>query len=146
MKGMMAFVMIFSLAILSSCKKEGCTDAEAENYSSEATEDDGTCTYANEKFIGSYDVSESCSSGSYTYSTTITESATGKEFIVINNFGDYDVAVVATVSGSNITFDDTVEGINFSGSGSISGSTLTIIYTASSGGLTDSCTKTCIKN
>jgi hypothetical protein len=30
---------------LNSCKKEGCTDSTANNYSSKAKSDDGTCTY-----------------------------------------------------------------------------------------------------
>lgn len=36
-----------SLATMTSCKKEGCTDATATNYSEEAKKDDGSCTYAN---------------------------------------------------------------------------------------------------
>ncbi len=35
-----------SSALISSCKKEGCTDATATNYSATATEDDGGCEYA----------------------------------------------------------------------------------------------------
>ena len=34
-----------SALALTSCKKEGCTDAKASNYSSEAKKDDGSCTY-----------------------------------------------------------------------------------------------------
>lgn len=41
-------VLIFSLiaiVLLVSCKKKGCTDPTAINYSSEAKKDDGSCTY-----------------------------------------------------------------------------------------------------
>jgi hypothetical protein len=31
---------------LASCKKDGCTDASASNFSEEATEDDGSCNYS----------------------------------------------------------------------------------------------------
>jgi hypothetical protein len=31
--------------IVTSCKKKGCTDLDAQNYSSEAEKDDGTCTF-----------------------------------------------------------------------------------------------------
>ena len=40
--------MIFGLigaTTLTSCKKEGCTDPNANNYSVDADKDDGTCTY-----------------------------------------------------------------------------------------------------
>jgi hypothetical protein len=41
------FIAIAFLAILSvtSCKKKGCTDPEAYNYSDEAKKDDGSCSY-----------------------------------------------------------------------------------------------------
>lgn len=37
-------VMSFFL-VTSSCKKEGCTDSDAENYNKEAKKDDGTCVH-----------------------------------------------------------------------------------------------------
>lgn len=100
---------------------------------------------ARDKFLGAYNVNENCTSGNWNYSISITESANTEDAIVITNFGDYDVNLRATVSGDNINFNDTQDGITFSGSGNISGNTLTIIYTASAGGQTDDCTKTCIR-
>ena len=100
---------------------------------------------AREKFLGAYNVNENCDSGNWNYSITIIESSNSDDAVVISNFGDYSVNVRATVSGSNINFNDTQDGVTFSGSGNISGNTLTIIYTASAAGLTDNCTTTCIK-
>jgi hypothetical protein len=95
--------------------------------------------------LGSYNVNENCTSGNYNYSISIVESSSSDDAIIINNFGDYSVNVRATVSGNNVNLNDTQGGITFSGSGNLSGNTLSIIYTASSGGDTDNCTKTCIK-
>ncbi|HLU87760.1 MAG TPA: MbnP family protein [Taishania sp.] len=39
-------LIAISLVVLVSCKKEGCMDATATNYSLEATKDDGSCIYA----------------------------------------------------------------------------------------------------
>lgn len=40
------YLIIFSTLILSaSCKKEGCTDKNATNYSADADKDDGSCNY-----------------------------------------------------------------------------------------------------
>ncbi|UTW60875.1 hypothetical protein KFE98_12660 [bacterium SCSIO 12741] len=40
-------LLIGALAVFSTgCKKEGCTDPTAENYDSDAKDDDGSCTYA----------------------------------------------------------------------------------------------------
>ncbi|MBN4071284.1 hypothetical protein JYT72_02120, partial [Crocinitomix catalasitica] len=38
------FTLLLCLSI-SSCKKKGCTDPDAENYSVEAKKDDGSCTF-----------------------------------------------------------------------------------------------------
>lgn len=45
MKKQLLILGVGALVALASCKKEGCTDEGANNYNSEATEDDGTCTY-----------------------------------------------------------------------------------------------------
>ncbi len=140
--------MGFFLFATSSCEKDvpGCTDANAENFNVDATSDDGTCVLARAKFLGTYNVNESCTSGTYSYNITITESGTADDAIVITPFGNYQgVSVRATVSGAGISFNDTQNAITFSGSGDISGNSLSIIYTASQGGVMDNCTKTCIK-
>lgn len=41
---MLALIGVFSLGAV-SCKKEGCTDPEANNYNDKAKKDDGSCTY-----------------------------------------------------------------------------------------------------
>lgn len=38
-------VLILAFALLSSCKKEGCTDQQATNYDENAKKENGTCTY-----------------------------------------------------------------------------------------------------
>ncbi|MCO5259503.1 MAG: hypothetical protein M9916_05105 [Crocinitomicaceae bacterium] len=40
-----AFAMMITTLPLVSCKKEGCTDVNAANYSEKAKKDDGSCTY-----------------------------------------------------------------------------------------------------
>ena len=117
----------------------------AENFNNDAEEDDGTFTYAREKFIGSYHGNENCDSGNWSWSMSVTSSTSGIDKIILGNLGDYGENILATVSGSNVSINDTKNGITFSGTGSISGNTLTIIYTASAGSFSDDCTATCIK-
>jgi len=38
-------VLFTALVFNTSCKREGCTDADATNYDEKAKEDDGSCTY-----------------------------------------------------------------------------------------------------
>lgn len=44
-KTSMAVILFASITVLSSCKKEGCTDPLATNYSTEAKKDDSSCQY-----------------------------------------------------------------------------------------------------
>ncbi len=37
---------LFLILVFSSCKKQGCTDPNANNYNSSANEDNGNCTYS----------------------------------------------------------------------------------------------------
>ena len=46
------------MTTISSCKKEGCTDPLAQNYSEEAKKDDGSCTYASEADANIVEVSQ----------------------------------------------------------------------------------------
>ena len=45
MKKIIYGVLAFSLMTF-SCKKKGCTDSEATNYSAEAKKDDGSCVFS----------------------------------------------------------------------------------------------------
>ena len=44
------FVLTVAATLLIACKKEGCTDATATNYSSKAKKDDGSCKFAGYTF------------------------------------------------------------------------------------------------
>ena len=37
--------IILTALVITSCKKKGCTDIDAQNYSEEAQKDDGSCTF-----------------------------------------------------------------------------------------------------
>lgn len=45
LKSILLTLLVFNCILLSSCKKEGCTNQFASNYDSEAKKDDGSCTY-----------------------------------------------------------------------------------------------------
>jgi hypothetical protein len=95
--------------------------------------------------------SETCSGTAFSYLVSVTAAA-NVEQIRIKNLGGYncssgDYYVVATVNGTNFTIvSQVVCATTFAGSGSLSGSTLTITYTATydngSGNTTDSCNGT----
>ncbi len=138
-----------------SCTTDACKDVDCGLYGT-CVEGDCVCdtgyegvncdTEERADFIGTYNVTEACTSGNYTYAITVTTSATGVTSVIITNFGDYGVNVNATVNGDNLTIaSQTVGGGTFSGTGQISGNILTITYNVTAGTSTDDCTMTCTK-
>ncbi len=146
-----ASMLFLGATTFTSCGKQGCTDPEANNYDVDATDDDGSCTFDRTAFIGTYNVSESCTSGNYTYSMTVAEASANKVTVTLTNLGDFQSTVLnATVSGTSLTIPSqsvTVNGttIQISGQGTLNNTTLTIIYTATYNGTSDNCTATCLK-
>tara|TARA_B110000046_G_scaffold180957_1_gene212375 strand:+ start:462 stop:1790 length:1329 start_codon:yes stop_codon:yes gene_type:complete len=49
---LVATIAITLVGSVSSCKKEGCTDSEANNYNDKAKDDDGSCAYDDESVTG----------------------------------------------------------------------------------------------
>jgi hypothetical protein len=148
------FILILGLtmtmALSTGCAVDGCTNPNAENYDPDATNDDGSCVLAREKFLGQYNVNESCPSGTYSFQINIVASSSGEDAIVINNLGDFGESVTATVNQSSISIpnQNISEGgftVSINGSGSISGNILTISYTYDFSGNGETCTMNCTK-
>ena len=148
MNSYLALLLVSTLLMTSlpSCKKDkqGCTDPLAENYDKDADVDNGACTYARDKFIGTFAGTENCDSGTYSWTMTVTESSTDVAGIILGNFGDFGENFRATVSGANLTINDTQSGLTLSGTGTINGGALTINYQAS-GAFVDECVANCVK-
>lgn len=118
---------------MTSCdpKKEvaGCTDPLAENYNSEASNDNGSCIYPREKFLGAYSVvSDNCEDGTYTI--TILASSQAMDKIIIDNLNDVNgLSLVAAVTGSSFVIQQTtINGQTLSGNGQLNGNVLTFTY------------------
>lgn len=98
----------------------------------------GVCdTESRVKFYGNYNVSEVCTpGGAGNYASVISAASADVTKINIANFGDTALNVSANVDGSTITVPSQTININagtatVSGTGSISGTTITLNYAAS---------------
>ncbi|MDJ1468502.1 hypothetical protein [Xanthocytophaga flava] len=135
-RSILACLMI-GLALFSSCKKHD-PDPEVDR----------------EKFLGTYDLTETCSGSPDTYEITVSAGADENE-IEIKNFYSPGIDVKATISGNKVTipsqnFTGQFEGepitVTFTGSGTLSGDKLTIEYSVAIPDLgSDECTAVAIK-
>ncbi len=143
-------VLIFFCSVLfisSGCKKDpvrGCTDHQAENYDPKAEESDDSCIYARDKFLGVYQVTQTCDTYDVTYSITIEESSNNVDVAVISGFnGFYPLPI--TIDGSNFSFNTTLNTEHYNGTGTLNGNHLTMFYTEQSGTYSEQCSISGIK-
>lgn len=144
---MMAIATTISLT---SCKTDGCTDPTATNYDDKADNDDGSCTFERDAFIGTYNnCVDGCVAGA-SFNMTIAAASENTATISISNFAGFGSAytIKATVSGSSITLMPGSLGTGItllSGSGSMIGNILTILYTYEDAAGTETCQITATK-
>lgn len=138
--GLMAIVA--GALTFNSCNTVKCNEPKDDNYESTQNECNEDATTG--KFVGTFNVSEICTSGNDSYTITITQSSTTDYTILINNFyNTFTTAITANVSQSSLTIpSQTIGSITVSGSGSISGNNLTLSYTLTDGTNSDSCNVT----
>jgi hypothetical protein len=119
---------LFSSSFL-SCKKEGCTDQQANNYSADAKTDNGSCKYDRDAFIGTFNMTytASCDDGDVYNGNapiTISSSSAAKNKVIFTWEG---MNLTGTIAGNSITIESQlVDGSTYSGSGSLNGSVLTM--------------------
>lgn len=140
-----AFVAVGTVAY-TGCGKKGCTVEADDKFDADATESDPeacdpAATVA--KFAGTFSATETCTSGNDAYTITIAASGSSEYTILITNMYNAGSTFIinASVDQNAMTIaNQTVLGVAVSGSGTINGNSLTVTYTVSVGGNSDTCT------
>ena len=144
---LLASMVIAVMVFFNACTDDPCKDVNCLNGGNCV---DGTCVCATgyegtdcstemrEKFLGTYLLSGTDNMGNtYTnISTTIGASSSAVNKIVITIAGSYTIPATLN-SSTSFTIDPTTHsGFNFSGSGSINGTTLSVTINQEAGGVT----------
>lgn len=127
--GLKGWSLLVVLAVLFSV---GCSDDEDDNN---ATRDD---------YVAVWNISENCDGQDFNYALTITV-GTSTDAVTLTNIHGFgpNAVLTGTVSGGNLTIaTQTVQGVEFSGTGTLDNGTLSITYTFTQGATTTSCTAT----
>ncbi|MFM2285340.1 MAG: hypothetical protein RLZZ543_837 [Bacteroidota bacterium] len=101
---LLAFVTL--TIAMPSCKKDkvrGCMNSVATNYAETATEDDGSCVFRRDKFIGDFTGSRNCSIDTLDSLITMSVVVNDIDFNKVNlvNFPEDGITVVANVKPEN---------------------------------------------
>ncbi len=142
-------IAIFCIGItstLTSCKEEGCTDVNADNYNPGAVKDDGSCTYpiisisstntsgdisgfggtasktvtfTNDNSTVGWDMAIDASSGSFQLAVKDADGTTVIDKILTAGSGDQDASGTSS-SGTSGTWTVTISLTSFNGTGDYS--------------------------
>lgn len=161
MKQLISLLILGVALSFSSCDNDPCKDTICESYAicKEGTCEcevgykrnlDGRCVLAidteRDKFVKSWVVAESCSSGDYTFISTITKNPSEEEQLILYNFYDSYDGIYAVMTSAN-TFDIPLQvqgGVSISGRGIYAAGNLTVDYTIENinSGANDQCSST----
>lgn len=121
-----------------SCKKEGCTNSEATNYSAEAKKDDGSCILPEpvidprDSYLGNYLVIDTLYlfgsfSETVTYTLQVTTGGTSEDTVYLNNLWNDGSNYFALMAGDNFSIpSQQVSGPYYaSGSGNFTSNVIT---------------------
>jgi hypothetical protein len=137
----------------------GCSDpCDSMNCGSNGTCTDGDClcdagfdglnceTELRAKFLGGYNATETCQSGTYTYEMSISANPGSPDQVNIFILGDVVLTLMAVVDrfGLSIPYQSVGTG-TISGTGNIAGNVLTITTNTTSGGYSQSCYVSALK-
>ncbi len=94
-------------------------------------------------FIGTYSVIELCNGNNASYTLTIGDVVDSDNQVTVTNLWDWEETINATISDNVLTIPAQLsDGITFTGSGELTGSTLVINYTAVDNLDTETCMAT----
>ena len=140
------YIVLFSVActiLAMGCQeKRGCTDPYADNYDTEATQDDDTCVPRRDKFLGDFEANATILLGSDTlvpYDDVFVEiedsTVTSQDGVLIRVTNlDPDHTVLPLDGVVNTTYDMTIVpqnigDVSYSGDGNINGRVLEMYIT-----------------
>jgi len=106
-------ILLISVVFLTfqSCKKKGCTDSSATNYSTEAKKDDGSCTYYYQTVKSQ--VSYTLNGNNVVIPFSGKGGLSGSEYFQLN-YSDFNNKSISIATTENINID-TYTNENFSG-------------------------------
>jgi len=137
----------FSAITYTACNKDACSGVTCQNGGTCAS---GTCTcptgyqgtncqiLTRENFVGTYNGSDQCGTGTYTITLTITDASTNNISVLINNIGGFGTNITATgvvTSSNTVTITSANVGGNsrvLTGTMTFTGSTMVFQYSVTS--------------
>lgn len=126
--------LTFSFIIVSSCAKEGCTNPFANNFSTEAEKDNGSCQFDSDAITGNYLINGTinCGVGGVGNLTdelcNVYNSPLAKHKVILYLPG---VALSIIVNGTSLVVENQViDGYVYDGTGVVNGNNLTLTISA----------------